>query len=275
MDSTPEQEELDPTVPHVQVRAVTATRATHGAWAVEDMLVFLDDTRVLHPDHNGDHRRHGIEFVLAFIPTHTRLTIVILATVMSANPKRCVRNFVTSVKRNRVRIRVAELLELDAEQLARLHDAEPRIHETQERQVGIIRKQRLRDFRNRGEVGVETEFTAKPLVEQDFGLNDANIIRAEQTVTVRRALDERRDIIANSAAHAIQFHQFANLTRLQFLSHDNLHPKYARPNSFHHKVCHLSDSCLQHVARERRVLGLDETVIHGLPTEALCVGGCF
>lgn len=33
--------------------------------------------------------------------------------------------------------------------------------------------------------------------------------------------------------------------------------------------------CLQHITRERCVLGPDEAVIRGLPSEALRVSGCF
>lgn len=179
----PVQGEQNLTVPHAQARAAAAIPARHGAGAVEDVFVFLDDVWILHPNHDGHHRCHGKDLVLTFIPANIRRAVPILTAVVGTNPKRRVRNFVTSVASDDGRIRVAELLEFDTKQLARLHEAEPRIHKTQERQVWITGKQRFRDFRNRGEIGTKTEIAIKPFIEQDLGLYQTRISTHETSIS--------------------------------------------------------------------------------------------
>ncbi len=117
---------------------MATTQAIHRAWTIEAVFVFLDDIRILHQDHDANHRCHGKEIDPALITAINRLTIVIFPAVVSANPERGAWNLMTIIERDDILIHIARLLKLDSEEFTGLGQAKTRINETEQRENRIV-----------------------------------------------------------------------------------------------------------------------------------------
>ena len=111
----------------------------------------------------------------SLLPAVARLTVAVLATVVCAEPVGLRQVAVTLVAGDGVLVGVAEL---HAGHPAALREVDPRVVQADQRKVGVIRDERLRNFRDRREVLLELgelELPTPPSIEEALGLNDARI----------------------------------------------------------------------------------------------------
>lgn len=195
----PEAVQLRRTVPHQEVRAARAVPTVDGTRQVHHVLAFHRHVLALmvNPDCQANFRSSREEATLhGLFPAHARLLAAVHAPVMRPDPVWLCRRDVARA----VRLQIGHAAVFHESQLAGLHQPVDRVDEGQEREVGVMLEERVRDLRDGGQEGLPEILALKPPVElqvvQALRLRYPGIVRLAAAQLLKRLLEGLGQLVA-------------------------------------------------------------------------------